>query len=137
MPRARKGSAPRKGGQRRGAGKWGAANEQRAGVLRGFPVGVPEGLGRKLLPRPTWRCVPQLPRGRHVPQEAAATWVSNLSALLAAQELALPDLNRWAPPRLSFPYCRSTPVASCGGQTAGQSRKPNPLATRWCFPGLG
>lgn len=126
MPRARKGSAPRKGSQRRGAGKWGAANERRAGVLRGFLVGVLEGPGRRLLPRPTWRCVPQLPRGPHVPQEAAATWVSNLSALLAAQDLTLPVLNRWSPPLVSFPHCRSTPVASSGGQTAGQSRKPAP-----------
>lgn len=68
-----------------------------------------------------------------MPQEAAATWVSNSSALLAAQELALPALNRWAPPRLSFPHCRRTLVASYGGQTAEESRKPVPLATTWCF----
>ena len=64
-----------------------------------FPM-APE---RRLLRRPTWRCLPQLSRGQHVPQEAAATCAPNsIWALLAAQEPTLPGLNWSVPLGLSF-----------------------------------
>jgi hypothetical protein len=48
MPRARKGNAPRKGGQRRGGGELGARDSCLAasgGALIWLPVGVLDGLG--------------------------------------------------------------------------------------------
>lgn len=108
MPRARKGTASRKGGQRRGGGEWGAPGRLahcRRGALRAPSVVRPRVLEEGLLlvsleppPAPSRR--PARVR------QSAATWTDARLAL---------GLRRPGSSSTSAPLCRASPPAGARG----------------------